>query len=506
MKHSRACWLCDYDLVAFRRQNAKTTEAPSIATRFGSKLQSSVHAMLVHLSVARGVSDCIIWVGTDTHLDASRQYALRTTCDGTPLDDVASVPPSDTDSADSISEDEFAERRGLHRQVRRKMKYGAPETRKAMREVIRYTKASLASLSTLRCLSRSAKQSYSQPFTPAQVHNIYVLARFGMATWLCDTLPHCSAEVVDKIFANADGEDRHGTRPLVKGTALHLAVISGDDATVEVVARSALRKSPARGHWIKSAGDYWRYDAASSLDLLDERADTPLVLATCAEAVGSVSTLLELRASIDGFAGQRAVDAIGSTCSDWVNLTTPLEIACVQRSSAIAKLLITQKADVRPRGSSRCTSPLLGFLGGCYGNAQSIWPADLELARGLIAARADVNFRGRDGKSALFYAVMDKQNAVIPLLLQARAEVNAASGWGDTPLHIACSPPMLGQNAFAVPLLLEYRADPAMRNCDGRRASLARFYQRQRRLSAFRLQARDACEFSSTVSESDNEE
>ena len=63
--------------------------------------------MLVHTSVAQGVSDCIIWAGIDAHLDASRQYALRTNCDGTPLDDVVSVPPSATDSAGD-SEDVLA--------------------------------------------------------------------------------------------------------------------------------------------------------------------------------------------------------------------------------------------------------------------------------------------------------------------------------------------------------------------------------------------------------------
>lgn len=283
-------------------------------------------------------------------------------------------------------------------------------------------------------------------------------------------------------FQNTNHGDRFSHSELVKGTALHLAVLSGDNATVEVVARNALRISTAQGHWIEGLTRPWKYDALSSLDLLDERVDTPLVLASCAQDESIVKTLLEMHASVDGFAGKRAIDVIGTTCSDWVNLTTPLEIACIHRHASIARLLMSRRADVRPRGSYRCTSPLIGFLGGCFGEAvRPLSVTDLELARQLIAARANVNVTGRDGKNALFYAVIDKQNDMIPLLLEAGAEVNAMNAWGDTALRIACSNPITGWNAIAVPLLLQYRADPDICNYDGKRVALAQFYQLQRK-------------------------
>ena len=91
-----------------------------------------------------------------------------------------------------------------------------------------------------------------------------------------------------------------------------MAVLSGDVATVEVIARCALLVPPARNHSMEFMGRPWQYDAASSLDLLDDHVNTPLILAACKGRIGVVRVLLEVRASTDGFAGRRAVTMAGT--------------------------------------------------------------------------------------------------------------------------------------------------------------------------------------------------
>jgi hypothetical protein len=107
-------------------------------------------------------------------------------------------------------------------------------------------------------------------------------------------------------------------------------------------------------------------------------------------------------------------------------------------------------------------------------------PKDIRLANCLIAARAEVNGRGYHNsetlfKSTLFQAVSNGQNNIIPLLLESKADVNQSDGC-DTPLHMACGTPC-GWNYWAVPLLLEYRADPELRDFDGNKPTLAEYYE-----------------------------
>jgi ankyrin repeat protein len=55
------------------------------------------------------------------------------------------------------------------------------------------------------------------------------------------------------------------------------------------------------------------------------------------------------------------------------------------------------------------------------------WEGDLEQVKALIEARADVNAATNDGATPLFIAAQEGHTAVVAALLEARADVNAAA-------------------------------------------------------------------------------
>jgi ankyrin repeat protein len=424
-------------------------------------------SVLLNDNIAQHLSDFFAHALSTTDHDAIRSYPVPTETSGRPCDagrlGAYTLRPCDG---------RRAERRA--------------ESHAEWRKIVGHTRASLLPLSTLRSTSVAWRRSYSQAWTGSHLHVVHALAAYGRARWLDETLPKCSLSVLGELFkstARGDRFDRDSLLSgLIKGTVLHVAVLSCDVATVEVVARCALLVPPARNHPVRSLGRPWRYDAASSLDLLDDHVNTPLILAACKGRVGVVRVLLEVRASTDGFAGRRAVTMVGTRCSDCVNVITPLEVACFRRDEEVAKLLIDRNADVRPIGSVSCTSPLSALLTWASRGSPELTlsPKDIRLANCLIAARAEVNGRGYHNsetlfKSTLFQAVSNGQNNIIPLLLESKADVNQSDGC-DTPLHMACGTPC-GWNYWAVPLLLEYRADPELRDFDGNKPTLAEYYE-----------------------------
>jgi uncharacterized protein len=82
---------------------------------------------------------------------------------------------------------------------------------------------------------------------------------------------------------------------------------------------------------------------------------------------------------------------------------------------------------------------------------------ELEICKTLIERDADVN---KPGWAPLHYAATNSHIAVIRLLLEQHAYIDAASPNGSTPLMMAA---MYG-NASAVKLLLESGADPSLKN------------------------------------------
>jgi hypothetical protein len=83
-----------------------------------------------------------------------------------------------------------------------------------------------------------------------------------------------------------------------------------------------------------------------------------------------------------------------------------------------------------------------------------------EIVRLLLEAKADVNVRDNDGRTALYIAASNGHEAVVKLLLEAKADANVGDRYGVTPLYIAASN---GHEAI-VKLLLEAKADANVRD------------------------------------------
>lgn len=111
--------------------------------------------------------------------------------------------------------------------------------------------------------------------------------------------------------------------------------------------------------------------------------------------------------------------------------------------------------DVDARGSERRTA--LWF---------AVDRGRLDLVQFLIAKNADVNKSDDDGKTPLRCAVFHGHEKIVRLLLAAGAAVNKANSAKSTPLHVA-----LSRDALAcVKLLLAAGANPELQDADGRTA------------------------------------
>jgi ankyrin repeat protein len=96
---------------------------------------------------------------------------------------------------------------------------------------------------------------------------------------------------------------------------------------------------------------------------------------------------------------------------------TPLSLACTNRSTAIVGLLLKAKADPN-RAQWAGETPLMT----CAGNGS------VEAVRLLLEAGADPNAaESENGQTALMWAVAAKQPAIVRLLIDKKANVNASS-------------------------------------------------------------------------------
>lgn len=184
------------------------------------------------------------------------------------------------------------------------------------------------------------------------------------------------------------------------------------------------------------AGTAWPTDFSQELMKLDM---------TAAGALDNVKKLLDSGASANAYSpgGDRAIfHAVKSGSRD------------------ITSLLLEHGADPNVSFEDATGSPLdFAAAGG-----------DPEMVRLLIKNRADVNYKMRGGHTALHTACMQKESeqarAVITLLLQSGAEVNAVTHFGVTPLMNAVE----ADNTAAVKILLQRGADPHIRNIKGKTA------------------------------------
>jgi ankyrin repeat protein len=241
--------------------------------------------------------------------------------------------------------------------------------------------------------------------------------------------------------------------PQVDGTtALHWAVRAGDLDMTETLLKAGARASAANQSGATpvllaalngSAAILERLiqAGADSNAKLSETGDTALMIAARTGKVDAVQVLLDHGAKVN-------------VKETWGG-TTALMWAVSERHPEVAKLLVEHGADVNVKSNFVPSASGRGFEGtaAVLPNANqateefaSGWMTalmfaaredDLESARILIQAGADVNAFGGDGKDALGLALFDGSYAVASLLIDSHANVNHADAQRFTPLFWA---------------------------------------------------------------------
>jgi ankyrin repeat protein len=174
---------------------------------------------------------------------------------------------------------------------------------------------------------------------------------------------------------------------------------------------------------------------------LSSSGDTALMMAARTGKPDAVRVLLDNGAKVD------ARESWGDT--------TALMWAVAEGNHAVVRLLIDRGADVNARSKFVPSATGRGFEGAtpvagrpnqsAEENASgSLTPlmfaareGDLESARMLVAAGADINARGGDGKDSLGLSIFNGGYAVASFLIDNRANVNQADAQRFTPLFWA---------------------------------------------------------------------
>ena len=126
------------------------------------------------------------------------------------------------------------------------------------------------------------------------------------------------------------------------------------------------------------------------------------------------------------------------------NNLTPLHVAAEKARGEIAGRLIAHGADLEARDVYGFT-PLMvtafymriEWVEQRGARFKFIQGDNIDVARLLVAAGADVNARDGEGASALYLAAVEGHDAVVRLLLDHGADVNQPDATGLTPLHAA---------------------------------------------------------------------
>jgi uncharacterized protein len=241
--------------------------------------------------------------------------------------------------------------------------------------------------------------------------------------------------------------------PQVDGTtALHWAVRLDDLDTADLLIRAGARVSAANREGVTPLQLAALNGNAAMIEKLvkagaDPNAplsasgDTALMLAARTGTTDAIKILLETGANVN------AKESWGGT--------TPLMFAAAERHPAAVRMLIERGADVSARSNFVAAANGRGFEGRTPSMPQtgqgveefaSGWltplmfaarEGDLESARLLVAAGADVNAIAADGKDALGLAVFNGNYDLASYLVDNKSKVNQADTQGFTPLFWA---------------------------------------------------------------------
>jgi len=241
--------------------------------------------------------------------------------------------------------------------------------------------------------------------------------------------------------------------PQVDGTtALHWAVRANDLATTDLLIRAGAKVSAANREGATPLMLATENGNAAMIEKLikagaDANApltkdgDTALMMAARSGKTDAIKVLLDNGAKVN-------------TQETWGG-TSALMWAISERHPAAAKMLIDRGADVNAHSYFLPAAHGRGFEGTLPvppepGQATQEFASgllaplmfaaregDIESARLLIAAGADVNVKGGDGKDALSLALFNGAYDVASLLIDSHANVNQADAQGFTPLYWA---------------------------------------------------------------------
>ena len=210
------------------------------------------------------------------------------------------------------------------------------------------------------------------------------------------------AEMLIAAGANVSAANREGV------TALQLASINGSAAMLQKLLKAGADPNAP----------------------LDQFQDTALMMAARTGKTDALRVLLETGAKVN------ATETWGGT--------TPLMWAAAERHAAAVKVLLDAGADVNARTKFVGAANGRGFEGrspkadGADQQPEDFasgWltplmfaarEGDLESAKYIVAAGADVNARGADGKNALSLAIFNGNYEVASYLVDAKSDVNNA--------------------------------------------------------------------------------
>jgi ankyrin repeat protein len=213
--------------------------------------------------------------------------------------------------------------------------------------------------------------------------------------------------------ANVSATNRDGATPLL------LAAVNGNAAMIELLVKAGANPNAP----------------------LTKYGDTALMMAARTGKTDAIKTLLDQGAQVN-------------TKETWGD-TTALMWAVSERHPDAVKLLLAHGADVNARSKFVPSTTGRGFEGTTPVAAQANQPAeehasglltplmfaaregDLESARAFVAAGADVNAIGGDGKDVLGLAIFNGSYELASFLIDRHAEVNHADAQGFTPLFWA---------------------------------------------------------------------